>query len=135
MRLTNPERPALRSYTVIAIAVIITMVTSVQCAKKFRDAPDEMDAFDACIAGIKDVLPPDRAFSLELINTKQEYELFTRYFLVPRRMFYPVVATDTVLVINRAGETDSVMKYSLNNKKILWQNKDSQNTYTLICSQ
>lgn len=94
-----------------------------------------MDLLGKSIAGLKTIIPEDRAFSIQLVQAKMEYAIFTRYFLAPRHASYPQINTDTVLIINNIHWNDSVMANVVNKRKIIWRSTDSANAYTLVCNQ
>jgi len=107
-------------------------VVSILAHRKFVQSPDEMDHFENAISGIRQVIPKESPLSLQLINVKLEYMVYTKYLLTPRHIYYPKPGTDTTLIICNKKDNDSMMNHVANNKKILWQNKDDNMTYTLI---
>ena len=122
----------MKSSIIIIIVVIATAIISALCFSKFERQGNEMNLLEKSIADVKKIVPEGNAVSIQLVGAKMEYAIFTRYFLAPRRVHYPEIKSDTILIINSNGCKDSVMTNVVKSKRILWQHTDSANTYTLI---
>jgi|GEM_PF-3601301 len=123
----------MKQIAIISLLLIVTVTTSVLSRLKFTRHPDEIDSVENNISAIKEIIPENGALSVELEGVSINYLLYTRYLLIPRQIYYPVIKSDTLLIINDKRLTDSVNHFVIRSRRILWQNGNDQLRYTLIC--
>lgn len=125
----------IKSNAIIMLLTVVVAVVTFCSHRKLAQQHTEMDTFKMAFEGITTALPEQSKFSLQLFDVPQHLQFYVRYLLAPRLVYYPVIKSDTVILIGNTTAADSLTNSVSSLRQVMWHHQDSQFIYLLSCSR
>lgn len=124
--------------SVVLIMLLVAVICSTAFYAKFRtEAPDtDIDKNAKGLTGIYRVLPKGTRVTFICPDNNATLYGMCRYLLAPRYLsFRDGNKYDTALVITHLTTSEDEQNRIIANRRVLWQNTDSNYHYYLTCTQ